>query len=176
MLYHYEIALSDVDRGLYQNLDFRLSQHPSETGLYLLTRALAYSLSHQKNLEFSPGGLADPDAPALQAKAAMGGFDLWIEIGNPSAKKLHRASKAAKQVTVYTYKNPELIVKEVAAEKVHRAETILIYAFEQKFLEGLEGTLKKNNRWSLLHQEGRLDLDTGEQSFSTEIRKMFAAQ
>lgn len=174
MLYHFEIALSDVDRGIYQNLDFRVSQHPSENGLYLLTRTLAYPLSHQDNLEFSPGGLADPDVPALQAKSAMGGFDLWIEIGNPSPKKLHKASKASKQVTVYTYKNPDLIVKEVATEKVHRADRILIYAFEQKFLEGLEATLKKNNRWSLLHQEGHLDLDTGDQSFATDLRKIYA--
>jgi uncharacterized protein YaeQ len=174
VLFHFEIALSDVDRGLYQALDFRLSQHPSENGLYLLTRALAYCLSFQDGLEFSPTGLADPDVPALQAKAAMGGFDLWIEIGNPSPKKLHKASKASNRVVVYTYKNPELIVKEVAGENIHRAEKILIYAFEQKFLEGVEAVLKKNNRWSLLHQEGHLDLSTGDQTFSTVMRKMFA--
>lgn len=174
MLFNFEIALSDVDRGLYQTLDFRLSQHPSENGLYLLTRTLAYCLSYQENLEFSPGGLADPDQPALQAKAAMGGFDLWIEIGNPSPKKLHKASKASKQVLVYTYKNPDLIVKEVASENVHRAEKILIYAFEQKFLEGIEAVLKKTNRWSLLHQEGHLDLSAGDQTFSTVVRKMNA--
>lgn len=173
MLYHFEIALSDVDRSLYQTLDFRLSQHPSENGLYLLTRALAYCLSHQENLEFSLGGLADPDSPALQARAAMGGFDLWIEIGNPSPKKLHKASKASKQVTVYTYKNPDLIVKDVATKNVHQAEKILIYAFEQKFLEGVEAVLKKNNRWSLLHQDGHLDLATEEQTFSTHVRQLF---
>jgi uncharacterized protein YaeQ len=135
---------------------------------------LAYCLSHQENLEFSPGGLSDPDSPALQAKAAMGGFDLWIEIGNPSPKRLHKASKASKQVMVYTYKNPELIVKDVATENVHRAEKILIYAFEQNFLEGVEAVLKKNNRWSLLHQEGHLDLTAGEQTFSTDMRQLFA--
>ena len=175
MLYHFEITLSDVDRSLYQTLDFRLSQHPSENGLYLLTRALAYCLSYQENLEFSPQGLSDPDAPALQAKAAMGGFDLWIEIGNPSPKKLHKASKASKQVTVYTYKNPDLIVNNVASEKVHRAEKILIYAFEEKFLANVESALKKSNRWSFLHQEGHLDLSTENETFSTDMRKMFAA-
>jgi uncharacterized protein YaeQ len=172
MLYHFEINLSDVDRGLYQTLDFRLSQHPSENGLYLLTRALAYCLSYQDNLEFSPTGLADPDVPALQAQSPMGGVALWIEIGNPSPKKLHKASKASDRVVVYTYKNPDLIVREVASENVHRAEKILIYAFEQKFLEGVEAVLKKNNRWSLLHQEGHLDLSTGEQNFSTDMRQM----
>ena len=113
MLYQFEISLSDIDRGLYRTFEFRLNQHPSENGQYLLTRALAYPLAFQENLEFSPGGLADPDAPALQAKAPMGGYELWIEIGNPSAKKLHKASKVSKQVLVYTYKNPDLLKKFV---------------------------------------------------------------
>src|SRR5665213_1264831 len=111
MLYRFEIALSDIDRGIYEKLDFRVNQHQSETGIYLLTRALAFALSYEPALEFSAAGLADPDAPALQAKTATGICDLWIEIGNPSAKKLHKAAKIAKRVEVYTYKNPELLQK-----------------------------------------------------------------
>jgi uncharacterized protein YaeQ len=104
----------------------------------------------------------------------MGGFDLLIEIGNPTPKRLHKTSKASKQVVVYTYKNPDLIVKQVESENVHRAEKILIYAFEQKFLESVEAVLKKNNRWSLLHQEGHLDLAADGLTFSTRMRQLFA--
>ncbi len=106
MLYHFQLDLSDVDRGIYESLDFRTVQHPSETGIYLLSRVLAYALSYQEGLEFSPSGLGDPDAPVLRAMGAMGATEIWLEIGNPSARKLHKASKAAKNVIVYTYKNP----------------------------------------------------------------------
>lgn len=174
MLYHFEIALSDVDRGIYQSLDFRVNQHRSEYPLYLLTRTLAYCLSYQENLEFTPGGLGDPDAPALQALSARGGFELMIEIGNPTPKRLHKTSKAANQVIVYTYKNPELIVKEVSSENVHRADKILIYAFEEEFLEQLEAILKKNNKWSLLHQDGHLDLTADGRTYSTRMRQLTA--
>lgn len=174
MLYHFEITLSDVDRGIYQSLDFRVSKHRSENGLYLLTRTLAYCLSYQENLEFTPGGLHDPDAPALQAPSAKGGYELLIEIGNPTPKRLHKTSKASDRVVVYTYKNPDLIVKEVASENVHQAEKILIYAFEQEFLEKLERVLKKNNKWSLLHQDGNLDLGTDGVTFSTHMRQLSA--
>jgi uncharacterized protein YaeQ len=176
MLYQFEIALSDVDRGIYQTLDFRLNQHPSENGLYLLTRALAYALSYQENLEFSPQGLADPDVPALLAPHPMGGYELWIEIGNPSPKRLHKASKASRHVKVYTYKNPELIVKEVATETVHRAEEIIIFGLDTKFLERLESSLKKKNIWTLLHQEGLLDLATGDANLSTNLRRLRARE
>ncbi len=171
MLYHFQFELSDVDRGLYESLDFRIVQHPSETSTYLLTRALAYALSYREGLEFSPSGLGDPEVAALQAKGNMGNIDLWIEIGNPSARKLHKASKAADQVVVYTYKNADLLVKEILANDVHRAKEIQIYSFDSKFLTNLEEQLKKNNRWSILYQQGQLDVGTGTVNLSTEVRK-----
>lgn len=170
MLYHFQLDFSDIDRSVYQTLDFRLVQHPSETAPYLLTRALAYALSYQENLEFSPSGLSDPEGPALKAVGKMGAIDLWIEIGNPSTRKLHKAGKAANNVVIYTYKNADVLMKEISEAKIHRSENLKIFAFETKFLEKLEGQLKKNNRWSLLHQQGQLDVDTGELQISTELR------
>ncbi len=158
MLYRFQIELSDVDRGIYESLDFRVSQHPSETAPYLLSRVLAYTLSYQQGLEFSPTGLGDPDAAALRLQGLNGNIDLWIEIGNPSARKLHKASKAAKQVQVYTYKNPEILLTEMQNNEIHRREQIQIFAFEEKFLDQLEEILDKSNRWSILHQQGQLDI------------------
>ena len=40
-MHHIEVALSDVDRGVYEALDLRVAQHPSESMRYLLTRTLA---------------------------------------------------------------------------------------------------------------------------------------
>lgn len=172
MLYHFEIELSDIDRGLYESLDFRVVQHPSETCPYLLTRTLAYVLSYRENLEFSPSGLGDPDSAALLVKGALGSTELLIEIGNPSAKRLHKSSKMAKQVVVYTYKNADVLIKDITENKVHRAQDLEIYAFEPGFLQHLEKQLKKNNRWSILHQQGQLDINSDGFSLSTEVRKI----
>lgn len=170
MLYHFQLELSDVDRGVYETLDFRIAQHPSESAPYLLTRALAYALSYQEGLEFSPVGLGDPDAPALLSKTPMGDYNLWIEIGNPSARKLHKAGKAAKTVVIYTYKNPETLVNEIASNDVHRARDLQIFSLDAKFLAALEDVLKKNNRWTLLIQQGHLDVSAGTQDFHTEVK------
>ena len=62
-LFRFKIELSDLEKGSYQSLDFRAAQHPSESLTYLLTRVLAYCLSYEEDLEFSAGGLADPDSP-----------------------------------------------------------------------------------------------------------------
>lgn len=174
MLYRFQIELSDIDRGVYESLDFRVAQHPSEAASYLLTRTLAFALSYQQGLEFSTGGLSDPDAPALLVKNDHGSTDLWIEIGNPSARKLHKASKAAKQVVVYTYKNPEALLEEIKSNNVHHAQDIKIYAFDSKFLQSLEACLEKNNRWSIMHQQGQLSVELGKELVASEVKFLSA--
>lgn len=172
MLYHFQLELSDIDRGIYESLDFRIAQHPSETALYLLSRTLAFALSYQEGLEFTSGGLNDPEAPALRALGIHGAINSWIEIGNPSARKLHKASKVAKQVIVYTYKNPEHLTQDIKANDVHRGDEIQIYAFDSKFLEILESHLEKNNRWTILLQQGHLNVGTNGISIATNVRRI----
>lgn len=172
MLYKFSIELSDVDRAVYEKLDFRIAQHPSEIAMYLLCRVLAYTLSYEDGLEFSGTGLSDPEAAALKVVSANGAVLLWIEIGNPSAKKLHKASKLAKKVVVYTYKSAEVLIADIKSNDVHRAQEIEIYQIDSKFLQTLEKSLDKNNKWSVLHQQGQLDINTGSESFVTEVKKV----
>lgn len=174
MLYRFQIELSDVDRGIYKTLDFRIAQHPSETLTYLLTRVLAFTLSYQDTLEFSASGLSDPEGPALQIKGSQENIDLWIEIGNPSAKKLHKASKIAKVVGVYTYKSAQVLMDDIQKNSVHRANEIQIFFIDPKFLLVLENLVQKNNRWSILHQDGQVDVTMDSGSANTQIKKFFA--
>jgi uncharacterized protein YaeQ len=160
-LYRFRIDVSDVDRGVYESLDFRAALHPSEVPIYLVTRVLAFALNTQEGLEFSAGGLSDPDAPCLKVDDPQGGLKLWIEIGNPSARKLHKAAKASREVRVYTYKDPALILKDIAGEKVHEAERLMIFSFAPGFLERLVAGLEKDNAWSLLCSEGSLVVNFG---------------
>ena len=169
MLYRFQIDLSDIDRGLYESLDFRVVQHPSEILSFLLTRVLGYTHSYNPDLKFSATGLGDPDTPAMQSTGVNGAIDLWIEIGNPSARKLHKAAKTAKQVLVYTYKSADVLIADINNNDVHRAGEIKIYSFSTKFLEALEKLLTKNNRWSVLIQQGQMDVNVGEQTVSTEL-------
>jgi uncharacterized protein YaeQ len=175
MLYKFSIELSDVDRGVYQTLDFRVAQHPSEIATYLLTRVFAYVLNYEDGLEFSGAGLSDPDVPAMKKIITNGAVDLWIEIGNPSSKKLHKAAKTANRVVIYTYKSAEVLISDIQNNDVHRSQDLEIYAIDSKFLGSVEKYLEKNNRWSVLVQQGvldlGLDLKTGKENFTTEIKR-----
>ena len=170
-LFRFRIDLSDVDRSVYESLDFRIAQHPSENSEYLLTRVLAYVLNIEDGLEFSPGGLSDPNQPAIVAASGPGEIRVWIEIGNPSAKKLHRAAKSARVVRVYTYKDPDLLVADIQANKVYNADRIEIFSFAPKFLGRLAETLARDNSWNVIFSDGSLTITTGEFSETIEIAR-----
>ena len=170
-LFRFRIQVSDVDRGFYDALDFRIAQHPSESTPFLLTRIIAYAMNFAEGLEFSPTGLADPDVPALQIKGVHGGTQLWIEIGNPSSRKLHKASKAADIVRVYNYKDANALIREMAGAGVHKAEKIEIYSLSPKFLELAAETLERDNEWNLTHSDGSLILNIGAKTVEGELSR-----
>ncbi len=168
-LYRFRIDLSDVDRGVYETFDLRVPMHPSEAMPYLLTRILAYALNFCEGIEFSPGGLSDPDLPCIRANSLTGETILWIEVGNPSARKVHRAAKAAKKVKVYTYKDTTSMLVELRSTPIHRSSEIELYSFASSFLKKLEGMLSRDNRWTLMAMDGAVTVSLGNDSIVGEI-------
>ncbi len=170
-LFRFKIELSDLEKASYISLDFRVAQHPSESLPYLLTRVFAYALSYQDGIEFSALGLADPDSPCLSVKGPMGDTKVWIEIGNPSARKVHKASKAAPKLKIYTYKDPQVLLNELATEQIHRKNQVEIFSISPKFLERLEPKIKKENRWTLIYMDGSIMLNSDEITEECEIKR-----
>lgn len=170
-LFRFHIELSDVDRGIYEPLDFRAALHPSETARYLLTRVIAYALCFQEGIEFAPGGISDTEEPAIRVKSLDGRTLEWIEIGNPSTKKLHKATKSSPIVKVFAHKDPSPLVQELANGEVHRAREIEIYGLENIFLNELEPLLTRDNKWSLIHTEGSLTITLNDKSVQGELRR-----
>jgi uncharacterized protein YaeQ len=122
-IHNFDIQLSDVDRGVYEAIAVRVARHPSETEEYLLTRVLAYCLEYTEGITFSKG-LAEPDEPAIAVRDLTGAMQAWIDIGAPDATRLHKASKAAPRVAVYTNRDPAAIVRQLAGQRIHRAEEL----------------------------------------------------
>jgi len=141
-IHRFEIELADVDRGVYESIALRLAREPSETAEFLLTRVFAYCLEHTDGIEIS-GGIAAPDEPALCVRDLTGSVRAWIDIGAPDAARLHKASKATPRVAVYTHKDPAGLVRQLAGERIHRAEALEIHAIDRGLLAELAARLGK---------------------------------
>jgi uncharacterized protein YaeQ len=170
-IYHVQIELSDVDRGVYETLDLRIARHPSESMAYLLTRTIAYALLYEEGLAFSKGGLSSTDEPPLSIRDLQGNLRGWIEIGTPSADRLHKASKASPRVVVFTQNDPRLLVREAGTRAIHKAEQIEVYALDPKFLEQLGALTDRNARWTLLRNDDVLHVTVGDKSVSGPVTK-----
>lgn len=164
------MQLSDTDRSVYEALDLRLAQHPSETDTFLVTRALAYCLCYAEGIEFGHG-LSNVDEPAIWIKEYDGRLKAWIEVGSPSAERLHRAAKAAPRVCVFTQHDPQLILKEAAKTPIHRASEIELYAPAPALLRALAERVERAMSWELSISGGQLYVTTGKESFDGELTR-----
>ena len=153
----FDITLSDVDRGVYEALELRVAQHPSESEPYLLTRVIAYALEYDEDLAFSKG-LSTPDEPALWAHDPTGRLTRWVEVGNPKPDRLHRASKASPSVRIYTYKDLDVLRRSTEGHHIHQVEDIDVVPLSDEVLSTLASTLGRANTWTLSRTDGELYL------------------
>jgi uncharacterized protein YaeQ len=169
-VYHLEIDLSDVDRGVYETLDLRLARHPSESMHYLLARAIAYCLFYEEGIAFSRG-LSTTDEPAVWVKDRQGNVSLWLDVGAPSAERLHKASKAAPRVVVVTQHDPRVLLEQLRGEKIHRKDELQVFALAPTFLDSLGSLVDRHTRLSLVRNDGELYVTVGDKSFTTQLSR-----
>ncbi|MCL4864559.1 MAG: YaeQ family protein [Gemmatimonadales bacterium] len=156
-IYNFDIDLSDVDRGVYEQLSLRVACQPSEPPEYLLTRVLAYCLEFTEGISFGKG-LAEPGEPALTVRDLSGALLVWVEIGAPDAARLHKASQACRRVVVYTHKEPRQGLPQLAGERIHRVEALEIYSLDRAMLAELVGHLARRMAFSLSVSDAHLYL------------------
>ena len=161
-LYHLQVNLSDVDRGVYEALDLRVARHPSESMRYMLTRTLAYCLSHAEGIAFSKAGIASTDDPPVAVRDPTGLLLAWIDVGSPSADRLHRATKAARSVALFTHVPLVQLQREASSRAIHRVESIAVWRLEPGFLDALEPLIDRNSKLELVRNDGLLYVTVGE--------------
>ncbi len=101
-VYKCELALSDIDRGVYGGFPLTLARHPSETEERLMVRLLAFVLFADPLLAFGKGLSAEGE-PDLWLRDATGNIELWIDVGLPDERDLRKACGRARQVVVLAY-------------------------------------------------------------------------
>ena len=170
-IYVFNIELADSDRGVYQPLQLRVARHPSEGEEYFLTRVLAYCLEYAEGISFS-NGLFEPDEPTIAVRDLTGMLSAWIDVGAPEAARLHRASKAAPRVAVYTHKDGEQLAARLSLERIHRVEALELYALERQWLADLAAKLARRMEFSLTIAERHIYLSLGGDTLSSVVERI----
>jgi uncharacterized protein YaeQ len=167
-LHNFDVELADTDRHVYESLALRVARHPSESEEFLIARVLAYLLEYREGIEFSRG-VSDPDEPAIAVRDLTGTITAWIDIGTPDAARLHKAAKTAARVVVYTHKEPGQFLRQLAGEKIHRAEALELYAIDRALVAALVARLERRVGFSLSVTDRDLFISIGDDTLTGSV-------
>ncbi len=170
-IYNFDVDLSDSDRGVYESVALRVARHPSESEEYLVARLLAYLLEFAEGIEFSRG-VSDPDEPAIAVRDLTGTITAWIDIGTPDAARLHKASKTAGRVAVYTHKDPTQFLKQLAGERIHRSAALELYAIDRALVGAMVARLERRVAFSLSVTDRELYLSIGDDNLPGSVVRL----
>jgi uncharacterized protein YaeQ len=170
-IYNFDVELTDIDRQIYESLALRLARHPSESEEHLVARLLAYLLEFAEGIMFSRG-VSDANEPTIAVRDLTGTMTAWIDIGTPDAARLHKASKAAARVAVYTHKDPTQYLKQLAGERIYRAEALELYAFDRPLIDALVARLDRRVAFSLSVTDRELYVSIGSDNLTGRVVRL----
>jgi uncharacterized protein YaeQ len=173
-LHTFDVQLSDVDRGVYEQLTVKVAQHPSETAQFLATRLLAWCLEHEEGIAFGDG-LSGGDEPAVVVRDLTGALVAWIEVGAPEAERVHRGSMAAERTAVYTHRDPDRVAARWSGKRIHRAEDVRLVWFDPGFVDAVADAVTRRTTMSVSVTEGVLYAEVNGTSLSTTVHSRPAA-
>ncbi len=170
-LYTFTIDLSDSDRGVYESLDLRVARHPSESEEFLVARVLAYALEYQQGIDFSRG-LSDPDEPPISVRDLTGNMRAWIDIGTPSADRLHKAAKSTDRVAVYSHKESQQWLAGLGSAKIHRAGDIELFALDRSLIAAVTARLDRRMSFAMSVSDGEIYLSFVDGSLQGTVTRL----
>jgi uncharacterized protein YaeQ len=170
-IYNFDVELTDTDRQVYESLSLRLARHPSESEECLVARLVAYLLEFDTGIEFSRG-VSNPDEPAIAIRDLTGSLTTWIDVGTPDADRLHKASKLASRVVVYTHKDPVQFRKQLVGRKIHNEDALELYALDRELVSGLVARLERRVAFSLAVHERDLYLSIGQDQLTGGVVRL----
>jgi uncharacterized protein YaeQ len=136
---------------------------------------LAYALEYEDGIEFSKGGISDPDDPAIVIRDLTGACRTWIEIGTPDAARLNRAAKAAPRVVVYIHKDPAQWLARLAGA-MPRAARIEMFAIDRTLIDRLVPHLERRVGMSLSVSDRELYVSIGSQALVGTLTRLSLAE
>ena len=130
---------------------------------------LAYAREFTEGMPLE-GGLPDADARRSRC-ATCRRHHVVDEIGNPDAARLHKATKTAPRVAVYTHKGVERLVENLTGERIHRAEALEIYAIDRALVAALASRLDRRMTFALSISDRELFVSLGTETLTGVVSR-----
>jgi len=166
-----KISIVDLDNHVYLNdIPLTVAQHPSETNNRVMLRLLAWMLNVDADARLAfTKGLSQDDEPDLWLKSDVNEIEHWIDLGQPSDKRLKKASNQSKKATIYAYgdRSAQLWFKRCK----YSSDNLSIQFINDETAEQLTKLLNRNMELQLMIQDGEIQVMSGDATVNINIEK-----
>lgn len=171
-----DISISDLNRSYYQDHSLTLARHPSETDLRMLLRVIVFALNADEHLQFTKG-LSTIEEPDLWQKSLTGDIEHWIELGQPTEKRIRQSCGKSDRVTIYAYqKNSALLWFDSLKEDLERFKKLRILLLTSQNEALATNLVERSMKLSFLIEDNHVLMTAGDESlgFDLKVLKDFA--
>jgi uncharacterized protein YaeQ len=85
----------------------------------------------------------------------------WIEVGLPDGERLHRGSKQAGRVAVYTHRDVRQLLAQLDGVRIHRRAEIPIRAFRRAEIDAAAALVERRTSMAVSVTDGDVMLAIG---------------
>jgi uncharacterized protein YaeQ len=167
-LHHFDVRLSQVDRGVDRDLALKVARHPSETSERLWLRILACCWQWEETIAFGPG-ICEPDEPDLLALGPDGSTrTLLVRVGRPEVARVEkdcaRGGGARVAVLFESPRRLEAFLAEARAGRPERLARAELAAVPEELLKALSAREDRRIKLGLTIADDHLYVDLGGES------------
>lgn len=168
-IYKAELQISDLSRDYYQAHTLRIACHPSESQARMMLRLLAFAMNADEQLSFG-AGLSTDDEPDLWLRDYSGEIIHWIDLGQPTEKRVKVACGRARQVSLIAYseKNAEPWWDKIAS-RISRFDNLAVYFCSDDCLADLERLCQRAMNLNVVIESGAVMLSDDQSSVEIEL-------
>lgn len=159
-VFKFNIALSDLNRNVYDSLNLTVAQHPSETVERMMARVLAYCMNAQEHLVFCRG-LSTNDEPDIWLRTLDDQIALWIDVGEPAVERIKKATRISSAVKVYSFnaRNKSDVWWQKTMEKF-KLLNVSVYQFDWSSMQTLAQQVERTMSFSVMISENSAYVST----------------
>ena len=159
-IYKIKLALTDLDREVYENFTLTVACHPSETLERMMVRVMAYCLNVREGLELCKG-LSDTEEADLWAHSLDGSLALWIDVGEPTVERLKKISRLAPDSRLYTFNSKSPTWWELSSLDIAKLP-LSVFRFDWAGVQALAKTVERTMDVAVTVSEGSLFVSTAQ--------------
>ena len=137
----------------------------------MVARVLALCLNAQEGICFTKG-LSEIDEPDIWVKSMDETIGLWVDVGEPAADRIKKASRKSSQVKVYSFNTKSDVWWEHSKAKL-QFDNVEIIRFNAGNIAELSAFVERTGDWSvtITGQTAFVATPTGEVEVAWDVLK-----